>query len=176
MYATLHTGNDTGNGRPGTAGGYRLDQIGTGSSVLLALWGRREDAGPAADLYEVEDDWAGTAAGQRPAAASVLYFDGPLSQARVEAARFGGRQRIRPALAAVPGLARTLTLWHAGERKVAVVTLATSMECLEAVGTAANSTELLSGEDPALLTGPDRVDILRVVTATAPALPEETLS
>jgi len=158
MYATLRTTEVT-----GTAGTYRLDHIGTGRSLHLALWERAEDAGPAADLYEVDDDLAGTAAGEPPAAATVLCFDGPLSPARVEAARFGGRHRIRPVLAGVPGLVRTLFLWHPGERKAAVVTLATSVAVLEEIATAVNSTELLPGEDPALLTGPDRVDIHRVV-------------
>jgi hypothetical protein len=166
MYATLRTTEDT-----GTAGTYRLDQLGTGRSLLLALWTRREDAGPAADLYEIDDDLAGTAAAEPPAAASILHFDGPLSPARVEAARFGGRNRIRPVLATAPGVVRSLVLWHPGERKAAVVTLATSMAALEDVGAAVNSTELLPGEDPALLTGPDRVDIHRVRS-----LAEETLS
>jgi len=46
------------------------------------------------------------------------------------------------------------------------------MAVLEDVGTAVNSTALLPGEDPALLTGPDRVDIHRVVRS----LVEETQS
>jgi hypothetical protein len=44
-----------------------------------------------------------------------------------------------------------------------VAWLATSLEALEAGGVAVNSTALLPDEDPALLTGPDRFVVHRVL-------------
>jgi hypothetical protein len=179
VYARFHEEPDPGGvtGRPGFAGYYLFDQIGTGRASMLTLWHRREDAEPpTGDLYEVEDDWPGTAAGERPAAAGVVYFDGPLSDARVAAGRRAHADRLRPALRDLPGLVRTISLWHADERKVAVVSLATSLDHLEAGGRAVNSTELLPGEDPALLPGPDRVDIHRVAACATPTAAKETVS
>jgi hypothetical protein len=48
-----------------------------------------------------------------------------------------------------------------------VVNLCTSFDALAATEKAVSSTTLLPGEDPALLTGPDRVDMHRVVAHTA---------
>lgn len=173
-------------GHPGFAGLYLLEQLGTGWPAMVTLWRTREDAVLAAerseaargprpvtlhsdDVYEVEEDWPGLAAGERPEAATVVYFDGPLSPARVVAARRGGRERILPAIRDLPGRVRTLVLWDPDEAKSAVVTLATSMSELEAIGQAVQATDLLPGEDPALLTGPDRVEICRVVASRSPS-------
>jgi hypothetical protein len=114
------------------------------------------------DIYEVDDDVTAAAAGERAEAAFVGYFDGPLSPARVAAARRGGRDRIRPALQQVPGLIRTLVLRHPTESKLAVVHLVTSADGLRGVAAAINSTPLLPDEDPSLLTGPDRVETHRL--------------
>jgi hypothetical protein len=157
------------------------------AATMVTLWHTREDAelasersqaarGPrpfsllADDIYEVDDDVAGLAAGERAEAAFVGYFDGPLSPARIAAARRGGRDRIRPALQQVPALIRTLVLWHPTERKMAVVHLATSADGLQGVAAAINSTALLPGEDPSLLTGPDRVETHRVLSYRTPAI------
>ena len=53
-----------------------------------------------------------------------------------------------------------------------IITLTTSVETLDAAERAAMSTELMPGEDPALLPGPDRIEIHHVTghhlaTATA---------
>jgi len=173
--------------RPGFAGGYLLEQLGVGRATLLTLWENdvtagKPSAGNPGDSYHVHDDWSGRAATERPTAASVLYFDGPLSPARIAAGRRANRERLQPALRDQPGLVRVLSLWHPEERKVIVVALATSLATLEAASNTVNSTELLDGEDPALLTGPDRVDVHRVVdhatahTHTEPQSIEETVS
>ncbi len=47
--------------------------------------------------------------------------------------------------------------------------LSASMATIEAVQDAIMATELLPGEDPALLPGPDRVDVHRVSHAALPA-------
>jgi hypothetical protein len=165
---------------PGFAGLAMLEDD-EGAGTLLTLWHTREDAelasersraagGPrpfpllSDDVYEVDDDLTGPASAQPAVAASVGYFDGPLSPARLAAARRGGRDRLRPALQRVPALIRTVVLWHPADSKMAVVQLATSAEGLQQVAAAVTATELLPGEDPSLLTGPDRVQAHRVLS------------
>jgi hypothetical protein len=49
-----------------------------------------------------------------------------------------------------------------------VVILAESMDAFDAAAQAIMSTELLPGEDPALLGGPDRISFYRLVHADLP--------
>jgi hypothetical protein len=153
MYACLAAPAAT---PPGT--GYLLEQVGTGRRTVLSF---TTDGGDGA--HEVIEDWSGAAAGAEPAAAVVVYFDGPVSPAAFEAGQRAARERIQPALAAVPGIVRLVTLWRPEDRSLVVVNLGTSMAALEAGSKAVNSTELLPGEDPALLTGPDRGEAYRVL-------------
>jgi hypothetical protein len=155
-----------------------------GGGGLVSLWLTREDAELASErsvairgprpfeltrdeIYEVDADEPGSAAGEEPAVAFLGEFDGPLSPARVEAARFAGTERLAPVLRTVPGLVRMLVLWQPTERRMAVLHLATSMAALQAVGEAVMSTKLLPDEDPALLPGPDRITLLRVAAYRA---------
>jgi hypothetical protein len=170
---------------PGFAGLAML-QDDKGAGTMLTLWHTREDAelasersqaarGPrpftllSDDIYEVDEDVTGPASAECGEAAFVGYFDGPLSPARIAAARRGGRDRIRPALQQVPSLIRTLVLWHPIDSKMAVVHLVTSIEGLQEVAAAVTSTDLLADEDPSLLPGPDRVQAHRVLSYLLPA-------
>ena len=117
----------------------------------------------------MDADEAGTAAGEEPTVAFLGEFDGPLSPARLEAARFAGNERIGPVLRTLPGLVRLLVLWHPTERRMAVLHLATSTAVLEAVGEAVMTSTLLPGEDPELLPGPDRITMPRVAAYRATA-------
>ena len=174
---------DTVSGHPGFAG-LALLAGDDGGGSMVSLWLTREDAELASErsvaargprpveltrdeIYEVDADEPGSAAGEEPAVAFLGEFDGPLSPARVEAARFAGTQRLAPVLRTVPGLVRMLVLWHPTERRVAVLHLATSAAGLKAVSEAIRSTKLLPGEDPALLPGPDRIAKLRVAAYRA---------
>ena len=132
-----------------------MTEIGTGRQVVLSL---HDDGG---GEYTVRDPWTGPAGGQEPAAVSLVHFDGPLSAARKAAGTRGFEERIKPALAQVPGHVGTILLAGPADSFV-VVAMATSLEALEAGGVAVNSTELLPDEDPALLTGPDRFFAHRV--------------
>jgi hypothetical protein len=169
---------------PGFAGLAMLEDA-DGAGTMLTLWHTREDAELASersraargtrpftllsdDIYEVDDDLTGSASTQHAEAAFVGYFDGPLSPARVAAARRGGRDRVRPVLQQVPSLVRTLVLWHPTDSKMAVVHLVTSVDGLPDVANAITSTELLPDEDPSLLTGPDRVHTQRVLAYLVP--------
>lgn len=156
---------------PGYAGGYLLERLGDGRHSAIAFWSVPAER---PDRFEVQVDADGAAAGRTGQALAVNYFDGPLSPARLAAGRFGYEARIAPALAAVPGLVRSLQLWQPVSAALCVVTVAVDLDALEDVGRAVNSTELLPGEDPALLTGPDRFEIHRVLSATPTGSPVHT--
>jgi hypothetical protein len=170
---------------PGFAGLAMLERE-DGTGTMVTLWDTREDAelasersqaarGPrpftltSDDIYEVDDDLAGAASGSPATAAFIGYFDGPLSPARLAAARRGGRDRIEPALRGVASLIRSLALWHPTDAKLTVIHLATSVDGLHEIADAITSTTLLPDEDPSLLTGPDRVDTHRVLSYLNPA-------
>jgi hypothetical protein len=162
-----------------------------GAAHLISLWITREDAelaeertaatlGPRPveltrdEIFEVDADEAGAAAAAEPTMAFLGEFDGPLSPARVAAARFAGTERIAPALRNVAGLVRVLVFWHPTDRRMALLHLATSAEALQVIAETVMSTKLLPGEDPALLPGPDRISTLRVAAyrvATVPSAP-----
>ena len=175
---------DTISAHPGFAGLVMLED-GDGAGTLLTLWHTREDAelasertrsarGPrpfallSDDIYALDEDVTGPASTERAEAAFVGYFDGPLSPARVAAARRGGRDRIRPVLQQVPSLVRSLVCWHPTDSKMAVVHLTTSVDGLRDVTAAVTSTQLLPDEDPSLLTGPDRVQTHHVLLYLTP--------
>jgi hypothetical protein len=172
-------------GHPGFAG---LVMLADGDSgTMISLWRTREDAESASqrtaairgprpfelvrdEIYEVDADQSGVAAGEPATAAFFGEFDGPMGQAGLDAARFAGIERIGPALRSAAGLVRVLVFWHPVERRMAVLHLATSPESLQAVGEIVMSTELLPGEDPALLPGPDRISMPRVAAYRAAAV------
>jgi hypothetical protein len=79
-----------------------------------------------------------------------------------------GEERIWPAVKDLPGLVGVVSGSAAGGDRV-VVTLADSVEALEAGAAAILSTELLPWEDPAHLTGPDALAVLRLRHADVPA-------
>jgi hypothetical protein len=156
MHATL-TGPDR---RTGHLARYDLVGLGIAGQRCLTLWAADADArsGVSPDeVYEVEHD-SGHRGGPVRAGALARFF-GPISPVRQAANHFGFQARIRPVLDHAPGLVRYLMLWQPATRSAVGVSLADSVESLQAIGVAVNSTELLPDEDPALITGPDRVDI-----------------
>lgn len=202
MYARLQTSHtvpveplnrlvDTIAGHPGFAGLYLLEDDGGPQGSLLTLWHTEEDAHRASErtaaqlgprpvtldsdvVCEVEDDWAGTAASETPVVATSVHLNGPLSEERHDAARFGGRERLAPAMASLPGLVRVLALWQPQSRSIYVYILATSRAALEECQRAVMATELLPGEDPDLLQEADRI-VTHRVAALAPT-PEGAVS
>jgi hypothetical protein len=164
MHATLDTRTaDELATRPGFVEAYALRRLGDGRHLTLALWTAADD--PTA--YTIEEDVAAFDAGSPAGAVATAYFDPPISRARQAAARFGFRERIQPALAAVPGLVRMLVLGRDGAN--CVVTITVDLPSLETTAAAISGTQLLPSEDPALLTGPDRVDVHTVTHHTTSA-------
>ena len=141
----------------------RLRALAAEGEVLLTLWDSREGAEGAGRWYEVEDDRPLADAGSAPQTAGVYYFDGPMSQAHRDAAQAANTRRIHPAMADHPGGVRVLTLWQPDERALVVVVLTTSLAALEDAQRKVQSMELLPDEDPALLPGPSRVEVYRVL-------------
>ncbi|WP_147261916.1 hypothetical protein [Blastococcus sp. TF02A-26] len=173
MHATIRavdvaaTAATTGDGDPlGTVvlassdgpGGTRLD-----------LW---PDAASAARtgadrVYRVTDVMHGLAAGRRPLFAQVTWINGDGDPARADAAEYAGRHRIRPAVHGIEGVVEVLVL-RSDDHRVVVVGLATGRETHQEVQRTIMATALLPDEDPALLTGADRIDLVRVLSAELP--------
>jgi heme-degrading monooxygenase HmoA len=162
-------------GHPGFAGLCLMEEVeDTAGGTLLTLWRTRDDARMAAArtrqarhgprpvalysdrIYQVEGQFDGPDAVERPGAAVIVYFDGPRGDEWLASSRFAHEQRIVPVMGKVPGLVGGFALWSPEERCGAVVNLAVSLEALVRAEKAVNSTELLPDEDPAMLTGPDR--------------------
>jgi hypothetical protein len=165
-------------GHPGFAGAWLLPPIAADAGGLLTLWAEREDAERAAErtaavhgprpielasdtIHRVETDDAGGAADQEPTVAQIVHFDAPRTDEWAAAMTRADRDRIGPAVRGLAGTVRTLVLAGDDNARL-VVTLATSVEAFEEAHRRIRATELLDGEDPALLTGPDRIDLHRV--------------
>ncbi|MFD5250081.1 hypothetical protein ACFWIW_36430 [Amycolatopsis sp. NPDC058340] len=169
LAAELHPGT----GSPGTC---TLAQVGGLSGLVVALWRDRGSALAAADrrvshvidarVYAVADVESGAA---EPRIAQATWFDRPLTQAQADAARFGGRERILPAVRGLDGVGGFYVL-TAEDRSSLILGFTESIEAMESVQKTIMSTELLPGEDPALLPGPDRVDVHRVLHTSLPSL------
>jgi hypothetical protein len=161
-------------GQPGLLSSLTCRQLGGPATVYLTLWDTEADAagfpGPSAGLttsagevYQVTDTEDGPAAAQTPAYARLVCFDGPRAPEQVAAEDLAGRQRIWPAIHGLTGLVSVYVL-RGSDLSSVVITLATSIETLDAAQQAVMATELTPGEDPALLPGPDRVEIHRVTS------------
>ena len=177
-------------GHPGFRGVHLMLQIGSRRGFSVTLWDSRENAEAASErtqdvmgprpftldfdeVYEVLAGDAGPAAVAEATVAQVLWFDGPLSAAQVNAMRRAGEERIQPAVDKVPGHAGTYVLCHTEDSAILVVILAASTDALNRIADAALSTPLLPGEDPALLIGPDRIELY---THEASSLAEATVA
>jgi len=166
-------------GQPGLLSCLTFRQLGGPAAVRLTLWDTEAsaagcpgpDAGlapPAAEIYQVTHTEEGLAATQVPTYARLVCFDGPRAPEQIAAEDLAGRQRIWPAIHGLSGLVRVYVL-RGSDLSSVIVTLATSVETLDAAQRAVMATELTPGEDPALLPGPDRVEIHCVTGHHLPA-------
>lgn len=103
--------------------------------------------------------------------AELVYFDGPRSAELITAAERADRERIQPAILASPDLVGDLIALYqlrkpdGGEISVVIVGHEDTLDKAREVILA---TELLPGEDPALLPGPDRSERYQVVHTMVP--------
>jgi hypothetical protein len=159
-------------GQPGLLGSVTFRQLAGSAGVCLTLWeteagattylGQRARlAALPGEVYEVAAAEDGPASAQVPAWARLMYFDGPRAPEQASAADRAGRQRIWPAISGLSGLVGAYVL-HGRDLAAVIITLTTSTQALDAAERVAMSTELMPGEDPALLPGPDRIEIHHV--------------
>jgi hypothetical protein len=94
---------------------YRLRQIAGPGELMLRLWEVHPDS--RRDRNDVEADQPLTEAGATPTFASVVTFEGPVSQAVKDAGERAERDRITPAMAGHAGSVRMLRLWYPGDRR-----------------------------------------------------------
>ena len=172
----------------GFRGAHLLVQIGSHRGLCLTLWETLPDAeaaperteavlGPRPfalavdDVYDVWDTASGSSRPEQATVAKVSWYDGPRSAAQTEAARRAGEERIKPAVEGIPGLVMTYVLGRPQDGAMVVVELATSTDTFDRVADAVFGTSLLPGEDPVLLTGPDRVELYRLDGQSLAAVP-----
>ena len=94
--------------------------------------------------------------------AQLTYFDGPRTPQQVAAGDFAGRERITPAVSKL-GYPFHVYLLRRQDGAEVVLTIAESEQALLDAQKAIMGTELLPGEDPALLPGPDRIELYPVI-------------
>ena len=136
--------------------------------TVVALW---PDGTPTPDgsrCYRLADQIEGVAVGRTPLFAQLTWLNSGGDPAVARAAERGGRERIDPLVRDVDGLVRVLVFRSADDR-IVVVGMATGLETLAEVRDRIMRTPLLPGEDPALLPGPDRMELGRILRADVPA-------
>ena len=94
--------------------------------------------------------------------AQLTYFDGPRTPEQQAAADFAGRERILPAVSRLGHAIRVYRLRRDDGSEV-VISIAASQHALLDTQRAIMSTALLPGENPELLTGPDRIELYPVL-------------
>jgi hypothetical protein len=157
------------------AGALVAAPLGLGPGALVAFWDDAPDpaGGPAGPVtigpgtaYEIATHHAGRSAGP----ARYLQMTTFAGRGADWCAAFdrSAEERLWPAVRDLPGLVGVLVGAAPGGGRVAV-TLADSVESLQAGAAAILSTELLPWEDPAHLTGPDELAVLRLLHADVPA-------
>lgn len=93
--------------------------------------------------------------------AQLTYFDGPRTAEQIAADDFAARERIVPAVSKLGHRFRYYVLQGDNGSRIVVVLADTEQALLDAQKAIMN-TELLPGEDPALLPGPDRIELYPV--------------
>ena len=94
--------------------------------------------------------------------AQLTYFDGPQTPEQLAAADFAAQERILPTVSKLDHPLRVYLLRRHDGSGI-VLSIADSEQALLDAQKAIMSTELLPGEDPALLPGPDRIELYPVL-------------
>lgn len=163
MHATVRTPDP--DRPPGTPLLRRVLADPGGRAVLeVCLWA--DEPPPDEPAWQVFAHHLGRAAGAQPVAAQLVRFDGPRAARAVAASRRAGTDRIWPAVRDLDDLVDVLVLERPDGAEL-VVSCATSAEHFARAGERIMATALLPGEDPALLPGPDRIDVLHVLPTDA---------
>jgi hypothetical protein len=94
--------------------------------------------------------------------AQLTYFDGPRTPEQQAAEDFAGQERLLPAITRLGQEFRVYRL-RRDDGSTVVISIAGSQQALLDAQKAIMSTELLPGEDPSLLPGPDRIELYPVL-------------
>lgn len=94
--------------------------------------------------------------------AQLTYFDGPRTPEQLAAEDFADRERLVPAISKL-GQPFRVYLLRRDDGSTVVISIAESEQALLDAQKAVMATELLAGEDPALLPGPDRIELYPVL-------------
>lgn len=154
----------------GLVSAYVLRPMDTQQTVLVSVW-ESLDRANRAPVTAGGRDYASaslegaTSLDERPAYGQVVYFDGPRPQSQADAIDRANRDRIAPAVRDIPGNLGAFAGRNPDGSSV-VVALTTSLQAIEDSQTAIMSTHLLPGEDPALLTGPDSIQLCWVLSTS----------
>ena len=136
-----------------------------GDGIMLTGWSQ---SGPG--RYHVIDTRSGRGTG--PATyMQVVEFTGPRTEEWVAAEERASADRLGPATEGIDGVVSVIRM-RAADNAYMVVVLAESMDVFDVAAQAIMSTELLPGEDPELLGGPDRITFYRLVHADLPITEE----
>jgi hypothetical protein len=98
--------------------------------------------------------------------AQVMQFDGPRSPEMLAAADRAGNDRLRPIMLAHPKMREELVavvVLRQEDGSEQVILIVRSADGLQLARDLVTSSELLPGEDAALLPGPDRMEVFDVV-------------
>jgi hypothetical protein len=132
-----------------------------GDGIMLVGW---SETGPG--RYHLIETRPGRSAG--PATyLQVVEFSGPRSEEWVAAEQRAAVGRLGPATEGIAGIVSVLRM-RAADNAYLVAVLAESLDVFDAASQAIMSTDLLPGEDPAFLDGPDRISFYRLVHADLP--------
>ena len=132
-----------------------------GDGIMLVGW---PEGGPG--RYHLIETRPGRGTG--PATyMQVVEFSGPRTEEWVAAEQRAATDRLGPATDGIDGIVSVIRM-RAADNAYMVVVLAESMDVFDVASHAIMSTELLPGEDPELLGGPDRISFYRLVHADLP--------
>jgi hypothetical protein len=116
-----------------------------------AVGGRVGDISPSATRQEAQAMHA-----------QLIYFDGPRTPEQLAASDFAAQERIMPAVSELGHRLRVYQL-RGDDGSEIIVMIADSEQAMLDVQKAVMASELLPGEDPALLPGPDRIELYPVI-------------
>jgi hypothetical protein len=132
-----------------------------GDGIMLVGW---PETGPG--RYHLIETSPGRSAG--PATyMQVVEFSGPRGEEWVAAEQRAAAGRLGPATEGIAGIVSVMRM-RAADNACLVAVLAESMDVFDVASQAIMSTDLLPGEDPAFLGGPDRISFYRLVHADLP--------
>ncbi|WP_164704373.1 hypothetical protein [Blastococcus litoris] len=147
------------------AGAVVVEHLSGDEGTVVAFW--PDEAERPGRVHDLVDGFDGAAAGRTPLFAQLTWLNGAGDPDVARAAERGGRERIHPVVRDVDGLVG-VQVFRSPDDRIVVLGLATGVETLTEVRDRIASTPLLPGEDPALLPGPDRTELGRVLRADVP--------